>query len=284
LSTEDSPARYTNLDLWSSQEVAEALLERQFIAVSAVHRALPELVAAAERAALRLREGGALSYAGAGTSGRIAAQDGAELPPTFGWPQERLRLLVAGGSGALVQAIEGAEDDRAAAREAAGQLGERDVLVSLSASGRTPFTAELTRAARARGALTIALANNPGSELLQLAELPIALDSGPEVIAGSTRLAAGTAQKVALNVFSTLVMVQLGRTYGNKMVALRAANQKLEVRAARIIAELSGADLETAAAMFGETRDVRVAVLRLKGYGPEEARRLASEQPLRELL
>ncbi len=123
-----------------------------------------------------------------------------------------------------------------------------------------------------------------GTFLSKRIELPIALDSGPEVIAGSTRLAAGTAQKVALNVFSTLVMVQLGRTYGNKMVALRAANQKLEVRAARIIAELSGADLETAAAMFGETRDVRVAVLRLKGYGPEEARRLASEQPLRELL
>jgi len=161
----------------------------------------------------RLRDGGRLAYAGAGTSGRLAVQDGAELMPTFSWPQDRLLLLIAGGPQALIEAVEGAEDESEQAVDLVRRhaIGTRDVLIAVAASGTTPFTLAALREAKALGALTIGIANNRDTPLLADAEHPIWLDTGPEPIAGSTRMKGGTAQRIALNVLSSLIMIRLGR-------------------------------------------------------------------------
>ncbi len=278
MSTEDVSPRYRELDTWGDLEVLEALLERQFVALAAVRAAVPALAEAARRAASRLAEGGALAYAGAGTAGRLAVLDGAELPPTFGWPEDRLRLFLAGGEAAMTRAVEAAEDDAAAGRRAGEGLGPKDVLVAVSASGRTPYTLALAAAAREKGALTVGMANNPNTPLLASVEVPVLLDTGPEVIAGSTRLAAGTAQKAALNLFSTLVMVRLGRVYGNRMVAVRPANLKLRRRARALVAEIAGVDESQAEeALRAAGWEVPLAVLLARGLEPETARRRLAE-------
>ncbi len=278
MSTEDVSPRYRDLDAWPPGEILEALLERQFAALAAVRPALPALEAAALAAARRLSAGGALAYAGAGTAGRLAVLDGAELPPTFGWPEERLRLFLAGGEGAMTRAVEAAEDDVEAGRRAGASLGEGDVLVAVSASGRTPYTLALAAAARERGALTVGIANNPGAPLLGAVAHPVLLDTGPEVVAGSTRLAAGTAQKVALNLFSTLAMVRLGRVYGNRMVAVRPTNQKLRRRARALVAEIAGVDEDRAEeALRVAGGEVPLAVLLARGLGLEAARKRLAE-------
>ena len=179
--------------------------------MAAVREVLPAVVRAGEAAAERLaEEAGRLIYAGAGTSGRIGVQDGAELTPTFDWPEERVLFAIAGGERALRSSAEGAEDDRDAAKRALAQfrVAARDVAIGVAASGTTPYTVEFVEGARGRGALTIAIANNPGVPLLAAAEHPICIDTGPEVVAGSTRMKAGTAQKVVLNLLSTLVMIR----------------------------------------------------------------------------
>ncbi len=273
MKTEAQSPRYRDLDAWPDEEVLEALLERQFVAVAAVRPALPALAEAARAAAERLAAGGTLAYAGAGTAGRLAVLDAVELPPTFGWPEARLRLLLAGGEAAMTHAVEAAEDDAAAGARAGASLKGGDVLVAVSASGRTPYTLAATRAAKARGALTVGLANNPDAPLLRAARYPVLLDTGPEAIAGSTRLAAGTAQKVALNLFSTLVMVRLGRVYGNRMVAVRATNEKLRRRARALVAGIAGVDEGAAeAALEAAGFEVPLAVLLARGLGPDEAR------------
>ncbi|PZA06753.1 MULTISPECIES: N-acetylmuramic acid 6-phosphate etherase [unclassified Meiothermus] len=278
MNTEVSSPRYKDLDTWQPGEILEALLERQFAAIAAVRAARASLEAAALAAATRLRQGGRLAYAGAGTSGRLAVQDGAELPPTYGWPQERLVYLLAGGPEALLHPVEGAEDDEAAGREAASRLTQEDVLVGVAASGRTPYTVAALREARARGVLTIGIANNPDTPLLQEAQHPIFLDTGPEVVAGSTRMAAGTAQKAALNLLSTLTMIRLGRVYGNRMVEVTLTNQKLWNRALRTLQELTGSERERAeAALEAAGGRVSLAVLLLRGLGLEEALALLAE-------
>ncbi len=278
VNTESASSRYRDLDTWEPGEVLEALIDRQLAAVAAVRAARPALEAAALAVAERLRHGGRLAYAGAGTSGRIAVQDGAELVPTYGWPQERLLYLLAGGREALFQAVEGAEDDEAAGRAAAAQLTPADALVGVAASGRTPYTVAAVREARSRGALTVGVANNPGTPLLEAAEHAIFLDTGPEVIAGSTRLAAGTAQKVALNLLSTLAMVRLGRVYDNRMVEVEMTNKKLWERGVRMLRELTGAgQAEAQQALERAQGRVSLAVLLLKGLGLEEARRRLGE-------
>lgn len=278
MSTESSSPRYKDLDTWEAGEILEALFERQLSAVAAVRAARSAIEAAALAATQRLRHGGRLAYAGAGTSGRLAVQDGAELSPTYGWPQDRLVYLLAGGENALLHPVEGAEDDAEAGREAARALTDLDVLVGVAASGRTPYTVAALEEARARGTLTIGIANNPDTPLLRVAQHPIFLDTGPEVVAGSTRMGAGTAQKVALNLFSTLTMIRLGRVYGNRMVEVALTNHKLWKRGVEILRELTGSEWGQAeAALRVADGRVSLAVLLLKGLGLEEARALLAE-------
>src|SRR6266508_2984519 len=215
MDTERASARYSGLDLWKPDEILDALIESQLAAGAATRAARPALQRAALAMEARLRFRGRLVYAGAGTSGRLAVQDGAELAPTFGWPKDRLLLLIAGGRDALLQSVEGAEDDVADARQLIGQhaIDVDDVLVAVAASGTTPFTLACLREAGSRGALTIGIANNQGTPILKESHHPIFLDTGPEPIAGSTRLKAGTAQKITLNGLSTLLMILLGRVY-----------------------------------------------------------------------
>jgi len=266
--TERVDPRYEQLDAWDGAAALEAMWEGQLAAVAAVRPALPVLAAAAEAAAVRLAGGGRLVYAGAGTSGRIGVQDGAELPPTFDWPGERLLLLMAGGEQAFTRSIENAEDDAAAAATAvdAHGIGAADVVLGTAASGSTPYTVAVVRAARARGALTIGIANSPGGTLLEAAEFAVLAETGAEVIAGSTRMKAGTAQKVVLNLFSSLVMVRLGRVHRGLMVDMQARNAKLRARAVRMLRTLTGRDdaaLEAALVVSGGR--VKTAVLVLEG-------------------
>ncbi len=279
--TERRLERYREADRWPVEECLAAMLENQGHALAAVRQALPRLAHAATAASARLRSGsGRMVYAGAGSSGRIAVQDGVELWPTFSWPRERVAFLLAGGEAALMRSIEGAEDDGdAGRRQVAGlALAAEDVLIAVAASGTTPFVLAAQGEARQRGALTIALAGNPGSPLLQAAEIPVLLETGPEFLAGSTRMSAGTAQKIALNLLSTQIMICLGRVYEGRMVALVPANAKLEERARRMVVELTGTEPQAAAAALERAGgDVRRAVLILDGLSPEEAARRLEE-------
>ena len=266
--TETVDPRFEGLDGWSPLSRLEAMWEGQLAAAAAVRPALPALAAAATAAATRLARGGRLVYAGAGTSGRIGVQDAAELPPTFDWPPERLAVLLAGGPDAFTRAIENAEDDTEAAEAEVARLalGPGDVVVGVAASGSTPFTTAVLRAARAAGALTIGVANSPAGTLLAAAEHPILVETGPEVLAGSTRMKAGTAQKIVLNLLSTDIMIALGRVHRGLMVDMQARNAKLRARALRMLRALTGrpdADLEAALATAGGR--VKPAVLVLEG-------------------
>lgn len=256
------------------ETVLQALWEGQLAAVAALQPALSALAAAASAAADRLREGGRLAYAGAGTSGRIGVQDGAELGPTFDWPPERLLFLMAGGEAALIRAAEGAEDraEQGAADVRDAALGPADVLVGVAASGSTPYTLACVAAARAAGSLTIGMANSPASPLLGAAEHAVLVETGPEAIAGSTRMKAGTAQKAALNLFSTAVMTRLGRVYRGQMVDMLARNEKLRRRAVRMLRLLTGASTEQAAAALTQSGGrVKLAVLIVRGLSVAEA-------------
>ena len=272
--TEATSPRFAMMDAWPSADILDALLEGQMAAVAAVRPALPALAAAAEAAAGRLRGGGRLAYAGAGTSGRIGVQDGAELAPTFDWPRGRLVLLLAGGEAALTQAVENAEDRGDLAREdvAAAGLGPSDVVVGLAASGATPYTLACLQAGRAAGALTIAVANSPGAPLLAAADHAVLIETGAEPIAGSTRMKAGTAQKVALNLFSTLLMTRLGRVYQGQMVDMVARNGKLRVRALRMLQGLTGCSPHAGSAALAQADgSVKTAVLILRGLSRSSA-------------
>jgi N-acetylmuramic acid 6-phosphate etherase len=272
--TEDLSPRFEDLDAWSSLEAVHAMFEGQLSAVAAARDVLPAIVKAGEAAAGRLAEGGRLIYAGAGTSGRIGVQDGAELSPTFNWPEERVAFAIAGGERALSVCAEGAEDDRDAASRALAHcaVGARDVAIGLAASGATPYTVEFVRGARGRGALTIAIANNPATPLLAAAEHPICVETGPEVVAGSTRMKAGTAQKVVLNLLSTLVMIRLGRVYRGLMVDMRTRNAKLVRRATHMVGHLAHCDAESAKRAFEAAGgDLKLAVLLARGFDIDTA-------------
>ena len=268
--TESINPRFRELDAWDSQSALAAMWEGQMAATAAVQSAIPAIAAACEAAAARLANGtGRLVYAGAGTSGRIGVQDGAELPPTFDWPPDRLVLLMAGGNRAFTTSIENAEDDRDAARDAIAEhaIGKHDVVVGIAASGNTPFTVAALQAAGAAGALTIGVANAPGGGVLTHAMHPILVATGAEVLAGSTRMKAGTAQKIVLNLFSTQVMVLLGRVHQGLMVDMQAKNDKLRLRAVRMLRHLTGIDDEAAlrAALTEAGGRVKTAVLVLRG-------------------
>jgi N-acetylmuramic acid 6-phosphate etherase len=278
--TEDASPRYEDLDAWSSLEAVHAMFEGQLSAVAAVRHALPDIVRAGEAAAARLAEDGRLVYVGAGTSGRIGVQDGAELSPTFDWPEDRVVFAIAGGERALCASAENAEDDCEAAQRALTHfaVGASDVVIGLAASGATPYTTTFVQGARDRGALTVSIANNPGAPLLASAEYPILVDTGPEIPAGSTRMKAGTAQKVVLNLLSTLVMIRLGRIYRGMMIDMRARNAKLVRRATKIVSHLAHCDGDTArSAIDAADGDLKLAVLLARGIDLDTAKTLIQQ-------
>lgn len=275
--TEQIDRSLSDLDLRSNGEILDLLLQSQQRAVSAVQAASVSLDDAVNAATERLAEGeGRLVLVGAGASGRLAVQDGAEMWPTYGWPHERLLLCMAGGSQALISSIENVEDDaELAEREVAdAQIATSDVVVALAASGRSAWTCRWLECAAERGALTIGMANNPDTRLLQAAHCAIWLDSGTEVLAGSTRMAAGTAQKIALNLFSTTLMIRLNRTYGNLMVDMAAVNNKLQQRRVRLLqGVLPDVDDESAGKALQQAEGwVKLAALIALGDSAESGR------------
>ncbi|HET7307702.1 MAG TPA: N-acetylmuramic acid 6-phosphate etherase [Gammaproteobacteria bacterium] len=266
LATEGVRADLDDLDLRSVADVVRLLVDGQDAALAAVHRAVPQLAEAAEQIAARLAEGGRLFYVGAGTSGRLAVLDAAECVPTFNTPPDMVVALLAGGEAAFIEAVEGAEDDAAAgaADLDAHGLSSRDAVVGIAASGRTPYAVGALHHASELGAYTVAIANNPGSTLAAAAEHAVELLTGPEVIAGSTRLGAGTAQKIALNTLSTAVMVKLGKTYGSRMIDVRATNAKLKRRALRIVCDITSAgEAQAVQALETAGGSVKTAVVML---------------------
>jgi N-acetylmuramic acid 6-phosphate etherase len=277
MSTERSSPRYSSIDAWQAEDIAESIVEGQFAAVAAVMAVRKEIAAAVVAMHARLQRHGRLIYVGAGTSGRLAEQDGAELAPTFGWPKERLVVILAGGEEARSRSVEGAEDD---AEEGVSLIGRHnvdahDVVIAIAASGTTRFTMACLREAKRRGALTLGIANNRPSPILEEADHPIFLDTGAEPIAGSTRMKAGTAQKVALNTLSTSLMILLGKVYRGLMVDVRAANAKLVKRSEDILIQLTGRNREDARdALSSANGSIKVAVLLLNGCDLESAKQL----------
>jgi len=275
--TEQISPRYAELDSWSAVEMIAAMYEGQLAAAAAVRGALGAIAVAVETAVPALQRGGRIVYAGAGTSARIAVQDGTELPPTYNWPTERLVFVIAGGLDAVVRSAEGAEDNEVAGAQAMAdaKIDSNDVVIGVAASGATPFTIGALRAASASGAVTIAIANNPDAPLFEVAHHRILADTGSEVIAGSTRMNAGTAQKIVLNLFSTAVMVKMGRVYRGLMVDMRARNTKLRRRAEVIVSEIVRCK-EADATRYLEQADgdLKTAVLLGFGLTPSKAAQL----------
>jgi len=266
------------LDLWPTTDLVAAMFEGQLAAAAAVESQVEPIARAAEEAAERLEHpAGRLVYAGAGTSGRLAVLDGAELAPTFGWSPDRIVYGIAGGMDALSRSIENAEDDEDSGRELirSAKVTEHDVVIGVAASGTTPFTVAAVREAAAAGALTIGLSSSAATPLLLAASHPIFLDTGAELVSGSTRMKAGTAQKIALNLLSTAIMVRLGRIYDGLMVDMRVSNRKLRTRAIAIVAEISGVDRNDAeAALDLAQNNIKVATLVAMGMNAEEAAKL----------
>jgi N-acetylmuramic acid 6-phosphate etherase len=274
--TEELNPDHPRLDELATNELVAILIADQGRAASAVQGAAAQIGDAVRAAIPRLESGGRLIYVGAGTSGRLGLLDSVELHPTFSWPRERALAMLAGGPEAVYRAIEGAEDDpeRGASDLRAANVGANDVVVLVAASGSTPYVMGALRAARAAGALTIGIANNPGADLATGAEVGITLDTGPEIISGSTRLKAGTAQKIALNTLSSALMVRLNKVYGNLMVDLRPTNAKLVRRAIRLTMIATGADEARARqALEASGYQVKVAIVAIaRGLDSEGAR------------
>ncbi|MCA3694539.1 N-acetylmuramic acid 6-phosphate etherase [Aquidulcibacter sp.] len=273
--TEAALQAYLHIADWPTGDAVAEMIANQSQAAAAVAGVSAQLARAADEAAARLGRSGRLVYAGAGTSGRIGVQDGVELGPTYGWPKERMIFLMAGGQAAFMQAVEGAEDDHAKGVEEARalKLTSSDVVLGLAASGSTPYTIGVIEAARAAGALTIGLANKLPAPLCDAAEIGILIETGAEVIAGSTRMKAGTAQKIALNVLSTAIMIRLGFVYEGRMVAMQISNRKLLARAKAMIVELTGCGEEQAAVALEQAgRNIRVAILLVKGWTLDQAK------------
>jgi N-acetylmuramic acid 6-phosphate etherase len=264
LATEAVRPELAALDLLGTADLVSLMAADSHRATDAVVAAVPAITAAVEVVCARLRAGGRLVYVGAGTAGRLAVLDAAELGPTFSVPPGLAEAVIAGGDDALRHPAEGAEDDKDAGARVLTSLGvtAMDVVIGVSASGRTPYVLGAIEQARSVGAATIGLSCNAGSPLSSAADHPIELVVGGEVIAGSSRLNAGTAQKIALNTISTSVMVLLGKTYGNLMVDVRPTNGKLRDRAVRIVQAVTGTGPEPAgAALEAAGWDVKVACL-----------------------
>ncbi len=275
VTTESPDSRHPDLDLYATTDLVAAFVDDQHNAVAAVQAAAPQLARAVDLAAPRLARGGRLIYAGAGTSGRLGLLDSVELRPTFSWPAERAVALLAGGETALWRAVEGAEDDEAqGARDLiALQPTVDDVVIALAASGATPYALGVLRAATDAGCLTIGIANNPDAPVTATAEVGITLATGSEIISGSTRLKAGTAQKIALNTLSSAIMVRLNKVYGNLMVDLLPTNAKLVRRALHLTCLATGSDEAPAlAALKACDYKIKTAIVALRAkISPQEA-------------
>ena len=262
--TEQVDPRYAQIDAASVEELAELMNEADATVPAAIRAAMSQIVPAIEAVSGRLARGGRLFYIGAGTAGRIGVLDASECVPTFNTPRDLVQGIIAGGPEAMFNAIEGAEDDVDAGTRVIAEHGvtEADAVIGIAASGRTPYVLAALSAARLRGALTVSLSCNLATPLSDEADYPIEVPVGPEVLAGSTRLKAGTAQKLVLNMISTIAMVRLGKTYGNLMVDLRATNGKLRERATRIVQAVTGADRDRAeTALLQAGLDVKLAIL-----------------------
>ncbi|MBZ9760650.1 N-acetylmuramic acid 6-phosphate etherase [Mesorhizobium sp. CA8] len=262
------------LDVQAPEAILAFLANAQIEASKAVHGAIPAIAVAAELIAKQLKNGGKLAYAAAGSSGLMAAADALELPGTFGIARDRIAILIAGGDGAFRTLAGGPEDDteEAAAAVAAAAIGKGDCLIAISASGSTPYAVRALEDARSRGAATIAIANNRGAVLFKQADVAILLETPPELIAGSTRMGAGTAQKIALNMLSTLTAIHLGHVHDGYMVNLTADNIKLRDRAVRMVAAISGKSRDDAARLLEESGGVvKTAILLAAGAANADA-------------
>jgi len=280
----DAPTERRNpdtvdLDLMPTRQLLAVINAEDQRVAPAVEHALPELAAAVDAAVEVVRGGGTVHYFGAGTSGRVASMDAAELAPTFALEPGRVVAHHAGGADALETALEDVEDDADSGRAEAAEVSAVDLVVGLTASGRTPYVAGALARARDAGAVTVLVSSNPEAEIAPLVDIHVCVDTGPEVLAGSTRMKAGTAQKLVLNAFSTAVMVRLGRTYSNLMTSMVAKNAKLGGRMVTILSEASGSDLDTCARVLDEADgDLRVALVGLLAGTDAERARSALDQ------
>lgn len=276
--TEESNPRTAELDSYSALQIVTAMNNEDATVAEAVRGALPVIAQAVDAIVERLRGGGRLIYVGAGTSGRLGVLDAVECVPTFSVEPGLVVGLIAGGETALTQAIEGAEDERDGGLRDLEAIGAnaRDAVVGIAASGRTPYVLGALEHANAIGALTIAISCNDPAPMLAQAQIAIPVVVGPEVLAGSTRLKAGTAQKMVLNMLSTAAMVRLGKVYGNLMVDVKVTNQKLAERAQRIVSRVAGIDQAEAARLLEATQyEVKPAiVMAVRGVSADEAHAL----------
>lgn len=264
LTTEQANPRTANLDVLSLEEALFLLNDEDQDVARAVREEVPRVARAVEMVEHALRSGGRLIYVGAGTSGRLGCLDASEIPPTFGMEHDRVVAVIAGGDEALRRSIEGAEDDPASGAAAmdALRVEKRDVVCGIAASGRTPFVLGALGEGRIRGAGTIGITTNSPSEMERLVDVLIAPVVGPEPVGGSTRMKSGTAQKLVLNMLTTMAMVRLGKTYGNLMVDLRATNEKLVRRAKRLIMVVTGQNEVGAEQLFEQSgRDTKLAIM-----------------------
>ena len=275
LSTEQVNEQSSNLDMLSPLEAAKLMNRMDRQAAEAVEKALPQIAQAIEKIAERMKAGGRLIYIGAGTSGRLGVLDASECPPTFGTDESLVVGLIAGGDYALRHAVERAEDKPELAVEALREIGfsGKDVLVGISASGYAPYCVGGLDYARSLGALTIGLSCNQNAIQSQHADIAVEMPTGAEILSGSTRLRAGTATKMALNMLTTLTMVQLGKVYGNLMVDMRPTNQKLQDRAVRIVQKALNMEDKTEADHLLESadRDVKTAIV-MRSCGVDRAK------------
>ncbi len=281
LETEQVSDEFDALDRMSALEIVTTMNRKDATIPGVIAGVLPQIARVVDAATASLRSGGRLVYTGCGTAGRLGVLDASECPPTFGTDPSLVVGIIAGGDVALRHAVEGSEDDEAAGEAAIDDLdvGPADTVVGIAASGRTPFTVSTVRRARQLHATTAALVCTTGSALGAAADIPLEVVTGPEVIAGSTRLSAGTAQKLVLNMISTATMVRLGKTYGNRMVDVQATNAKLEARAVTIVSDIAGVDLDTARRALGEAGgQAKTAALMLMAHlsAPAARERLAT--------
>lgn len=258
----ESPSRYRHLEQLSVRELLTGINAEDQTVPLAVAGAIPQIEALVEALVPRMREGGRLFYIGAGTSGRLGVVDASEIPPTYGAPPDWVVGIIAGGDTAIRKAVEGAEDSATAAWDdlAAFQIDARDFVVGIAASGTTPYVVHGLRACRAKGIATGCITCNPGAPVLAEADYPVLAPVGPEFVTGSTRMKAGTAQKLILNMISTAAMIRLGRVQDNRMVDMQLGNQKLVDRGIRMVMEATGMDYDAARALLLEHGSVRAAV------------------------
>lgn len=281
LTTEQVNPRTADIDRKSTEDLLALINNEDKTVPEAVGKVIPAIAQAVDGIVERMKRGGRLFYVGAGTSGRLGILDASECPPTYGTDPDLVQGIIAGGEGAIFRAVEGAEDDEELGRSVIREksVTKLDTVVGIAASGRTPFVIGAVKAAREAEALTVCLANNPEALLKQYTDISITPEVGPEVIMGSTRMKAGTSQKLILNMISTSVMIKLGKVYGNLMVDLRPNNEKLMIRAARIISLATGLSREEAQEyLLKADKNPKTAIVMAKtGYTREQAKALLDQ-------